>query len=261
MDVLNPSPAVALPQTMWLTYKVIMKMPGLDQDKVLSLVVPDAMRAGTSGNGAHATQALDALREFRLVISDQFGGLSVEAVLDAPEAFLRVLRRRLVVPPSSIAPDFVGAPDLRSGLVWLLRQSPAVPLHWGNVQTMIPKGPFVNDTRWNTFRLWSQSLGFSRPSLASLAKAADQKATIVPDPTDAVLDALLHPDGTRLPAGESLPIGRLLDFLREELPVLPGSPSAIYEGMDSDDRALHVLGLALSSAEQRDVLGMSYQSD
>jgi hypothetical protein len=134
-------------------------------------------------------------------------------------------------------------------------------LHYENVQTAVPKGLFVNDTRWNAFRWWSQALGFSQPALAALSKSQDQKAKIVPDPTDATVDVIRHPVGEPLPRNERLPIGRLLEFLRAELPVLPGHPSATYDGIGGDDHGMQVLGLALSSAEQRQVLTMAYQSD
>lgn len=242
---------------MWLTYQVIMHSPGLNQDEVLSLVVPESLHPQTQ----HGRRALSGLREFRLVQQDEAGSYFAAEVPDATH-FLRLLRNRLVVPQSAVSVDFVGAPDLRSGLVWLMRQSPLLPLDYRTVQTEMPDGPFVNDTRWNAFRLWSQALGFSRPALAALSKGSDQRAKVVPDPTEAVIDAIRAPFQDPLPRNEQLPIGRLLDFLRAELPVLPGHPSATYEGLtDNDDKGARVLGLALSSAEQRGVLAMAYQSD
>ncbi|WP_203230634.1 hypothetical protein [Agromyces humi] len=194
-------------------------------------------------------------------MQDDAGLLSADRLPDAT-TFLRMLRHRVVVPPATVSADFAGAPDLRSGLVWLMRQSPLVPLHYESVQTEMPEGLFTNDTRWNAFRWWSQALGFSQPALTALSKASDQKSKIVPDPTEAVVEAIRAPFGDPLPRNEQLPIGRLLDFLRAELPVLPGHPSATYEGLtDNDDHAVRVLGLALSSAEQRGVLSMAYQSD
>ena len=260
MDVLNPSPALCLPQAMWLTYRVIMELPGLGQDEVLALVVPESLRPRTPQDGAHARRALAGLRELDLVQRDESGVLSADKLENSAD-FVRLLRHRVVTPPSSFGADFAGAPDLRSGLVWLTRQCPLVPLHDENVQTAMPKGLFINDTRWNAFRWWSQALGFSRSALAALSRTPDQKAKILPDPTEAVIDTLRHPFGEPLPRNEQLPIGRLLEFLRSELPVLPGHPSAPYAGMNDDDHALRVLGLALSSAEQRGVLSMAYQSD
>lgn len=261
MDVLNPSPVLCLPQAMWLTYRAIMDMPGLSQDQILSLVVPEILRARTPQDGAHARRAFAGLREFGLVQEHAAGTFSAERLHSAGD-FLRLLRRRLVAPPASVGANFTGAPDLRSGLVWLMRQSPFVPLHHDNVQIEMPTGLFVNDTRWNAFRLWSQALGFSQPALAALSRTTDQKAKIVPDPTEAVIGAIRHPFGDPLPTEEQLPIGRLLDFLRAELPVLPGHPSATYDGLKDDgDHAVRVLGLALSSAEQREVVSMGYQSD
>lgn len=261
MEVLNPSPVLCLPQAMWLAYEVIMDTPGLDQAGVLSLVTPEVLRAQTPQDGAHAKRALAGLREFGLVQSDADGLLSAQR-LSGHQAFLRLLRHRLVMPPAHFGPEYRGAPDLRSGLVWLMTQSPLTPLHYENVQTEMPTGLFTNDTRWNAFRWWSQALGFSLPALPSLSKNADRKARIVPDPTDALIDAIQHPHGEPLPRGQQLPIGQLLDFLRTELPILPGHPSATYPGLKEDDsQAMRVLGLALSSAEERQILSMAYQSD
>jgi hypothetical protein len=85
---------------------------------------------------------------------------------------------------------------------------------------------------------------------------------IVPNPSRAVIDAVASPFGEALPRGEQLPIGRLVEFLRQELPVLPGHPSAVTEESNvDDDNALRVIGLALTAAEERKVLTLRYQSD
>lgn len=262
MDVLNPSPALCLPHAMWLVYRVVMARPDLNREEVLNLVTPTAMRAGAPVQGAHVRRALAALREFGLVRQDVEGLLQADAVTDAHE-FLRLLRRRVVLPPEEVGPDFQGAPDLRAALVWLMRQSPMVPLHYAvNVQTNMPTGLFTNDTRWNGFRWWSRALGFGQEALKTLASSADSKAKIIPDPTVAVIDAIQHPFGDALPREQEIPIDRLLEFLRFELPILPGHSSATYQGFeDNGDPASAALGLALSSAEQRQILTMGYQSD
>lgn len=252
---------LCLPQAMWLTYQAIANAPGLERDQILSLVVPEKLRPSTPQDGAHGKRALDGLLEFGLVTHDAQGIFTAET-LDQPADFIRHLRRRLVEPTAGQGGDAPAAPDLRSGLVWLMRESPLVPLHYSTAQSSLPKGLFVNDTRWNAFRWWSQALGFSQPALEALSKDRDQKAKIVPDPTDAVIDAIHRPFGDRLPTDVLLPIGDLLDHLRRELPILPGHPSATYEGLaDGGDAGLRALGLALASAEQRGILSMAYQSD
>ena len=213
MDVLNPSPVLCLPQAMWLVYRVVMAKPDLDRDEILDLVTPAAMRAGSPMQGAHAPRALAALREFGLVREDAEGLLQADAVTD-PHEFLRLLRRRLVLPPAEVSSDFQGAPDLRAALVWLMRQSPLVPLHYAvNVQTNMPAGLFTNDTRWNGFRWWSRALGFGQEALKALAVDADSKAKIIPDPTVAVIDVIRHPFGDALPRGQHIPID-ILQALR-----------------------------------------------
>jgi hypothetical protein len=54
VDVLNPSPVLCLPQAMWLVYRVVMAKPDLDRAEILDLVTPEAMRAGSPQQGAHA---------------------------------------------------------------------------------------------------------------------------------------------------------------------------------------------------------------
>lgn len=250
---------------MWLTYRVIMEWPDLGQDEVLGLVTPVAMRAGAPQEGAHAKRALAGLREFGLVQQVEDGLYRAEGVKDAP-SFLRLLRHRLVMPPETFGTDFKGAPDLRSGLVWLMRQSPTVPLHYKiNVETNMPEGLFINDTRWNGFRWWSLALGFGQSALTAMSAGsgrADSMAKVVPNPTTAVIDAIEHPLGDPLPRGEQIPINQLLAYLRTEIPVLPGHPSATYEGLvDDRDYGIRALGLALSTAEARQILTMDYQSD
>jgi len=261
VEILNPSPVLCLPHTMWLVYRTVAGTSGLDQEKALSLVVPEQMRPITPQDGAHGKRALAALIEFGLVQRDHDGALTAEALGESSE-FLRRLRHRIVAVTPESSKDAPVAPDLRSALVWLMRESPLVPLHYSTAQAGMPAGLFTNDTRWNGFRWWSQALGFSRPALDALAKERDQKAKIVPDPTEAVIDAIRRPFGEPLPKEEPLPVGELARHLQGELPVLPGHPSAIYDGMvETAEDEVRALGLALSCAEERGVISMAYQSD
>lgn len=261
MDVLNPSPSLCLPQTMWLCQRIIMDSPNLTTEEVLSRAVPSSLQSRTPSDGAHAKRALAGLIEFRLVQRASDGRLSTRDKVSAGE-FVRRLRHQLVVPPSSIGEGFAGAPDLRAGLVWLMRQSPTQPLNHQSVEIEMPPGLFTNDTRWNAFRWWSKALGFSQPAMPSLAHANAPKGRIVPNPAEAVLDAIREPFGAPLPRNERLPISQLLSFLRTEIPVLPGHESATVEGLElSRESEFRVLGAALSSAEHRGLLEMSYQSD
>lgn len=262
MKVLDPGrAALCLPQAMWLVHRTIMKSPELSRDEVLDLVTPVAMRSGSPMNGAHARQALAGLVEFRLVRDD--GGLLLAAAVKSPQEFLRLLRRQVVVPPSQVDAKFEGAPDLRSALIWLMRQPPAEPLHYSvNVETSMPAGLFTNDTRWNGFRWWSEALGFAQEALKTLDRDGGAMTKIIPNPTVAVVDAIEHPFGDPLPRGEQIPVDQFLEFLRSELPVLPGHPSATYPGLiDDGTQAVAALGLALSTAEHRKILTMGYQSD
>jgi hypothetical protein len=264
MDVLNPSPAYCVPQTMWLTYRVIMAHPDLSHTEILDFVTPETMRPRTPGNGAHASRALAALRDFGLVHVSEDGLHQADKLADSAE-FLRILRYRLLAPPESFDASFEGAPSLRLGLIWLMRQAPFVPLDWAHVQTANRTQLFTNDTRFNAFRPWSIALGIGMPALAAMVEGAKQKATgekLVPDPTHAVADVILRPVTGQIPRGEQIPIQQLLEFLRTELPVLPGHPSATYDGIaDDPDNGLRAVGLALTSAEARGILTMTYQAD
>jgi hypothetical protein len=264
MDVLNPSPVLCLPQAMWLIYRTIMERPDLSEEEILALVTPTSMRASLPQGGAHVTRALLGLREFGLVQRSDDGLYQAQKVKDAA-TFLRILRHRLVVPPEALGGEFEGAPDLRQGLVWLMRQAPAVPLYWADVQSSMPANLFTNDTRWNAFRWWSQALGLSRSALTIMVTGAAQKPTgakIAPDPTEAVIDVIRHPIGVPLSRSDQIPVQQLLVFLRSELPILPGDASASYEGLKVEaDNGMRALGLALSSAEARGVLSLTYQSD
>lgn len=263
MEYLNPSPAAALPQAMWLVYSAAMERPGSDSESLLDLVVPTAMRPHTPSDGSHVKRALSALLKLGL-IAGQDGVLAAEKVA-GPQEFLRQLRHRIVQPPEKFGPDFDGADDIRRGLIWLMRQSPAQALDYAEdveqkENADAEKKVFVNPGRWNTFRMWCDVLGFGQTALDVMAK---EKAgsRIVPNPSRAVVDAISHPFGEALPRGEQLPIGRLVNFLREELPVLPGHPSAIFGGVADDDNSLRVVGHALTAAEEMNVLTLAYQSD
>lgn len=260
MEYLNPNPSPALPQAMWLVYRAAMERPGTTTTDLFDLVVPTAIRAGTPSAGGHFKSAVSALR--KLGVLDENSGALKTVEVSGSEAFLRLLRHRIVQPPESFSAYFEGADDLRRGLIWLMRQSPSKALDYE--ADVAPKtSVFVNGTRWNTFRMWCDALGFGQSALSAMA---ENKAggRIVPNPSRAVVDAITSPFGEALPRRVQLPIGRLVQFLRQELPVLPGHLSATYEGLnedDDEDNALRVIGLALTAAEEMKILTLKYQSD
>lgn len=238
-----------------------MARPELSSTELLEDVCPASLEAPMQGG--HVKRSLAALREFGLITSDDNGLLRAEQVPDA-QSFVRLLRRRLVVSPGEVSQGFAGAPDLRHGLIWLMRQSPFSPLAWeANVQSE-PTSPFVNDTRWTGFRAWAGVLGFSQIAISELNpdKTVKGKGRIVPNPTAAVLDAIRRPFGPPLPVAQPIPITQFLAHIRSELPVLPGHPSAEYEGLPGkEDDMGPALAYALASAEQRGLLKMDYESD
>ena len=133
-----------------------------------------------------------------------------------------------------------------------------------NVQTNMPEGLFTNDTRWNGFRWWSQALGFGQEVLKTLAVDGVAMAKIVPDPT--VWCDRRDPVSVRRPASArradpDRPVPRV-PAASTPSAVLPGHPSASYPGfVDDGKQAIAALGVALSTAEQRQILTMGYQSD
>ncbi|WP_280505093.1 hypothetical protein [Nocardia farcinica] len=257
MDILNPRPALAMPQTMWLCYSAVANNNGISEDQLFRLVVPEELLDKVPQGGAHVRRAVGDLVELGLIEIDSEGLLSAES--NDATGFLRKLRRLVVVPPVDISKSFEGAPDLRSGLIWLMRQSPFVPLHWNDSDQ--GRIPFLNDTRWNAFTHWSVVLGFARPALKVFSPGVQGSITV--DPTDAVIDVLTNPwIESHFPEGERIPVVAFMNSLRSELPIVPGHPSAVYDGMDvhaSNEWA--AVGLALSCAETRGVLRMGYQSD
>ncbi len=113
MEYLNPSPAAALPQAMWLVYSAAMERPGSGAETLLDLVVPTAMRPQTPSDGSHVKRALSALVKLGL-ITEADGIVTAEKV-SGPQEFLRQLRHRIVQPPEKFGPDFEGADDIRRG--------------------------------------------------------------------------------------------------------------------------------------------------
>jgi hypothetical protein len=262
LEILNPSPVAPLPQAMWLTYRAVMENPGLTRDGVLDRVVPAAMRAKTpGGDGSHAARALEALIKLEMV-TPAGDGLEAERV-DGAATFVRTLRHRVVSPPDAFGSAYDAPHDLRRGLIWLMRQSPAKALDYDVDVAPVTK-VFTNPTRWNTFRSWCEVLGFGQVMLEELAApgVSTGGGKIVPNPTDAVVDVIRHPLGQPLPVGQKVSISQVVEFLRTELPVLPGHPSATFEGLTgSVETGLRALGIALAGAEERAVLDMEYQSD
>ncbi len=259
MEYLNPSPAPALPQAMWLVYRAAMERPGSSATDLLDLVVPSAMRETTPSQGGHFKSALSALQKLGL-IDESSKALRADPVANAA-GFLRLLRHRIVQPPEVFGTEFEGADDIRKGLIFLMRESPAKALDYQTDVAQRLESVFVNAGRWNTFRTWCDALGFGQ---AALSVMTDGRATgrIVPNPTRAVVDAIQKPFGDPLPRGEQISVSRLVNFLRQELPVLPGHPSATFEGFSGDDgNGLRALGLALTGAEELAILRLEYQSD
>ncbi|RYF55772.1 MAG: hypothetical protein EOO27_20145, partial [Comamonadaceae bacterium] len=123
MEYLNPSPAAALPQAMWLVYSAAMERPGSDEETLLDLLVPTAIRPQTPGEGSHIKRAVSALLKLGLIAGNN--GALTARIVDGPLEFIRQLRHRIVQPPERFGPDFEGADDIRRGLIWLMRQSPA----------------------------------------------------------------------------------------------------------------------------------------
>ena len=256
MEVLNPSPVLALPKTMWLAWEVAGKRTDLTEAELINLIRPESLRGTAPQQGAHAARAVACLKELRLLVSDSEGILNAEGQ-GGLQYFTERLRRAVTIDPASVGGEYQGAPDLRAGLSWLLEQSPMEPLHWEeNVQDLTTPEVLKNDTRWNGFRTWATFLGFGR--IATSLHTSGRGDRLLSNPFDAVHAALRAAvkSGERL--GSPIPFGHLLTAMHDELPVFLRRDIGKAEGPNvvAPGIAYGFLGL-----EHRGILTLQRQSD
>lgn len=266
MALLNPSPVLALPTTMWLTFRVIAEFSPIPESEMFALTSPLAIRVQ---NGASeppptsaAREAYRALRDLGMAQSDERGHLrSATASPSSYADFCAALRNAVLSRPLSGPPlDESGANDLLRGLAWLLTTDP-MGEPWSqsrSEQEHVPAGPtpvFRNSSAlWTGFRYWAEALGFAEIAATGPGAASH----LVPNPTRALRDFVVS---TYTP-GDDIPISRLLNDFRLAAPVIPGGGVSRALGYQHDpDEIDRATTYALESGRARGWLTLERRAD
>lgn len=266
MALLNPSPVLALPTAMWITYRAIAEFGPLAETDLFALTSPPAIRTPTEDDDplpTHAArEAYRALRDHGMVEADQRGRVAaVAGMITRYAAFGAALRSRLLSRPVAGPPlDESGANDLLRALSWLLTTDP-ISDSWNEAraaQERVPAGQtlvFVNPTRWNGFRFWAEALGFAQEPVTG---AAEGGASLVANPTCALRDFVTS---TYAP-GDDLPASRLLEDFRAAMPVVPGGEVSRALGYPRDPREVdRATTYAMESGRARGWLSLEQRAD
>ena len=267
MALLNPSPVLALPTTMWITFRTIAELGPLAEPGMFALTSPPAIRASNGDDAPPPTQAAReayrALRDHGMVETDERGRVAVAPAAARPTsyaAFCASLRNLLLSRPVTESPlDESGANDLLRGLTWLLTTDPIG--EWWNerraAQERVPARStpvFVNPTRWNGFRFWAEALGFAEEPVVG----AVEGASLVANPTRALRDFITM---TYTP-GDDLPVSRLLGEFRAAVPVVPGGAVSRSLGYARDPQEVdRATTYAMESGHARGWLRLERRAD
>ncbi len=267
MALLNPSPVLALPTAMWITFRAIAEQGPLAESDMFALTSPPAIRGPVGDDASPPTQAAResyrALRDHGMVETDERGRVAIAGAAATPKsyvAFCTALRGVLLSRPVTEPPlDESGANDFLRGLVWLLTTDP-VGEPWSEGRTeqeRVPVGPtlvFVNSTRWNGFRYWAEALGFAEVAVTGPSVGG----ALMPNPTRALRDFIV---ATYAP-GDDIPISQLLDDFRGAVPVVPGGQLSRSLGYEQDPREVdRATTYALESGRARGWLTLDRRAD
>lgn len=268
MALLDPSGGLALPTTMWITFRVIAELGPLTEAELLALTSPPAIRPATNDDDPRPTpaarQAFRALQDHRMVQTDEGGRVTVAAMTLKPAnyaAFCAALRNIVLSRSTNEPPlDESGANDLLRGLAWLLATDPMTE-SWNEPQVAQERVPasqtpvFYNPTRWNAFRFWAEAFGFAEKPVTG---TADGGASLVANPTRALRDFVTM---TYAP-GDNLPASRLLDDFRTAAKVVPGGSVSAALGYARDPREVdRATTYALESGRARGWLTLERRAD
>lgn len=278
MDLLNPSPVLALPVTMWATARVFAGTSGLTEVAALRRLSPLGLREVPKGgevsdaepaptNGA--VQAAGALKELGLLT--EVAGSGDAAVLrwtgGVPRSYDEFCdQMRDAVMAKGYAEDFGetrtpgGARDLLRGLAWILTTDPGADLFSAtSVQrdrdaSADDDRVFINPTRWNGFRYWAEALGFAAPALVT-----SEANAIIGDASRAIAATLRR----SFPAGKDVPARTAIAELQERLPVLPGGTVSLAVGFPRpvDNQVDAATSFALLALEQSKEIALPSLSD
>lgn len=270
MALLNPSPVLALPITMWLAYQEIARHPGAAADAVVDALCPPIVRAIEPARGADgkdgmspkpATTSVAQLKSLGVLEPSSEGYRLAAPAVGRYADFVDLLRQRVFDPANCALPtdgDLDKAPgtaDIVVALGWFLTQDPYSGWDWARAEVSAPAGTFANNTRWNGFQDWSVALGLAEPTVLG-------GSGIVPNPTRAIGCMLRRPvSGPPIETGQELPIRALVDFLRREIPVVPGGRLSRPDGEPDQPDVMAATSFALLCAEQYGWIRMTSLSD
>ncbi len=278
MDLLNPSPSLAIPVTMWAAARVLAGAKGLTEKQALKLLSPVGLRDTKKGEASDAeppptggaVQAVKALEELGLLTKVarpddapllRWEGRTPRDYADFRELLLDAVMVRAHSEELGETRTPGGARDLLRGLAWILTTDPTTDTFStnsvqrdqaasGNDDSRV----FINPVRWNGFRYWAEALGFAVPALV----AADGQG-VVADASVAIGSVLRR---TRPPGAET-PARAVIDDLREQLPVLPGGAASIKLSFSppADNRLDPATSYALLALEQSASIELLMRSD
>jgi hypothetical protein len=234
--LLNPNPALPLPVTMWTLARLFVAGKSLPAEELLAMACPPALRKAANGQrlpdesapaSNQSVAALRALQDLGMVRASD-GRLTWSGPVPCRYSdFCHQLRNAVFsaeyLKGVEVRTDAGGSKDLLRALAWFLTKDPTGrPWSWQEVFQDPSAGSddetrvFVNSTRWNGFIYWVDALGLGEVDVVF----ADNSAALTPDPTRAIRDTIFDLYGK----GHEIPVPRLLDDLRERLPVLAGGP-------------------------------------
>lgn len=268
MDLLNPSPVLALPVTMWAAAQVFASSNGLTESAALQRLSPLGLREAPSGREAPdgelaatngALQAVRALQELELLteVSRPSGSPVLRWAGGVPRSygdFCDQMRDAVMARGhtedlgETRAPG--GARDLLRGLAWILTKDPMVD-SFSAASVQLDRDAsadddrvFINPTRWNGFRYWAEALGFAAPVLVS----SDAQNAIAGDASRAVAATLRR----SFQVGKEVSAKTVISELQERLPVLPGGSVSVAVGfpLPADNQVDATTSFALLALEQ-----------
>ncbi|MCH6470685.1 protein DpdG [Sinomonas terrae] len=266
MALLNPRPVLALPTTMWLTFRVIAEFGPIPESEMFALISPPAIRVRDGASEppptSAASEAYRVLRELGITETDEQGRLRLATAGPSSYAdFCSLLRNVVLSRPISEPPlDESGANDLLRGLAWLLTTDP-MGEPWSqsrSEQEQVPAGgtPVFRNSSvlWTGFRYWAEAMGFAEIA----ATGTGPGSHLLPNPTRALRDFVVS---TYRP-GDDIPISRLVSDFRLAAPVVPGGAVSRALGYEHDaDEIDRATTYALESGRARGWLTLERRAD
>lgn len=275
MALLNPSPALPLPLTMWTAARLFARQKPLSDDEALLLISPPAFRKASDPSvladaTAPATNpaiaAVKALKELNMLTAADGKWSWSGAVPNDYPAFCQELRKSVLADDQQDGvadpQDQRGSRDLLRGLAWFLTKDPVSEVWTLREAFLDPTAGtddatriFVNDTRWNGFRYWAESLGVAT---ASVITRDSGSPGLVCNATVAVGETLK----IAFSAGANVPARQVVNALRERIPVLPGGQiSAALGHVVSTAFLDRATSYALLACEDRGWIDLSSRAD